>query len=330
MKPLPSHRASPAPPPGLSDLGMSCTDPQDTEDMRRLLRRLYAAGRQDLASARLLEGHVDAIQLIRRYAQSPGLADDLERSAWCGVWNADLPGNKFRFEDGVFRGGKSFASGAGYLTHGLVTTDAGDPAAVQLWLVDLGKTPPHIDREWWQIIGMQASHTHRVTWTALPANHLLRIGQPGDYAREPWFSGGALRYVAVHAGGIAALFDTVRTHLIARERDRDPHQLARLARLFSAAETAAALCDRAAAKWFDLEGEARLAYVAHARLAVCDLAMPAIALTQEAIGVESLFHSHPASRILTDLMVYLRQPAPDHHREKLGKAAALGCLSPSL
>lgn len=323
---LPTPSASRAP----QEHGISCTDPQTPEEMKRLLSQLHAAGRRDLSSARLLEGHVDAIQIIRRYSEMPDLADTLARNGWCGVWNADLPGAALRFESGILRGGKSFASGAGSLTHALVTTAANDPERVQLWLVDLQKTPPQIDRDWWQIIGMQASHTHRVSWSALPANALTRIGAPGDYTREPWFSGGALRYVAVHAGGIAALFDTVRTHLVSRERERDPHQLIRLARLFTAAETAAALCDRAADTWFSTEGEAQLAYVSHVRLAVCDLAMSAIALTQEAIGVEGFFHNHPASRILTDLMVYLRQPAPDRHREKIGKAAALGCIAPSL
>ncbi|KCZ99483.1 acyl-CoA dehydrogenase type 2 domain [Hyphomonas polymorpha PS728] len=207
--------------------------------MKCLLSQLHAAGRQDLPYARLLEGHVDAIQIIRRYSGMPGLADTLAKASWCGVWNADLPGAPLRIESGVVRGGKSFASGAGSLTHALVTTAANDPARVQLWLVDLQKTPPHIDRDWWQVVGMQASQTHRVSWSAVPAHALTRIGAPGDYAREPWFSGGALRYVAIHAGGIAALFDTVRTHLVVRERERDPHQLVRLARLFTAAETAA-------------------------------------------------------------------------------------------
>lgn len=317
-------------PQALPEFDIVCLDPQTPEDMKRLLQKLYAAGRRDLATARLLEGHVDAIQIIRRYAGLPELAHELETTGWCGVWNADLPGNRFRTENGMFHGGKSFASGAGHLTHALVTSDAGDISRVQLWLVDLRSTPPRIDQDWWRTIGMQASHTHRVSWTGLSVTDLLRIGRPGDYVREPWFSGGALRYVAIHAGGIAALFDTVRMHLISRERDRDPHQLARLARLFSTAETAASLCTQACSAWFSSQEEARLAYIAHVRLAVCDLAMSAIALTQEAIGVEGLFCDHPASRILTDLMVYLRQPAPDHHREKLGKSVALGCLGPSL
>jgi hypothetical protein len=308
-------------------------DPQTPSSLHSLLRELYAAGRQDLAAARLLEGHVDALQLLRRYGRDPRvhrLADRLEASGSCGVWNADLPGDPLRIENKFIVGGKSFASGAGLLTHALVTVRADDPARVQLILVDLARSPPEIDRDWWRVVGMQASHTHRVHWQQLPLDGVTLIGGPGDYAREPWFSGGALRFVAVQAGGLAGLFDAVRAHLIAREREGDPHQLARLARLYTAADTASALCARAAGQWFETEGETRLAYVGHVRLAVSDLAVSAIALAQEAIGVEALFEAHPACRILTDLMVYIRQPGPDRKREALGKALALGCLRPLL
>lgn len=307
------------------------TDPRSPADLHSLLRELHAAGRQDLAAARLLEGHVDALQLLRRYGRDPGvnrLADSLQASGSCGVWNADLPGSPLRIENNRITGGKSFASGAGLLTHALVTLQADDPAHVQLVLVDLSRTPPSVDRDWWRVVGMQASHTHQVRWQQLPLDAVTLIGAPGDYAREPWFSGGALRFVAVHAGGIAALFDTVRAHLVARERARDPHQLARLARLYTAADTASALCARAAGEWFETEGETRLAYVAHVRLAISDLAVSAIALAQEAIGVEALFEAHPACRVLTDLMVYIRQPGPDRQREALGRSLALGSLRP--
>lgn len=312
--------------------GLSSRDPDSPEQYQQLLTRLWQAGRQDLASARLLEGHIDALQLIRRYGRTPAsqaLADQIEATGWCGVWNADLRGNPLRLEAAALRGGKAFASGAGWLTHALVTLEAGDRERVQLVLVDLSVARPRIDTEWWDVVGMQASHTHKVDWNG-SAEGVMLIGDPGDYEREPWFSGGALRYAAAQAGGIAALFEAVRGHLITKERDRDPHQLARLARLYSSAELAATLCRQSATVWFETEGDTRRAYVAHVRLTVSDLAVSAITLAQEAIGLEALFRAHPASGILTDLMVYIRQPGPDRSREILGKAAAMGCLDLSL
>jgi hypothetical protein len=52
----------------------------------------------------------------------------------------------------------------------------------------------------------------------------------------------------------------------------------------------------------------------------------AIALAQEAVGVQGLFNGHPLAGVLTDLMVYLRQPGPDAARMRAGEAAAAGGL----
>ncbi len=312
---------------------LAIRDPRSSDALLDLLRRLYRAGRKDLAAARLLEGHIDAVQLIRRYGRAPALcslADDIQSQGWCGVWNADLPGAGLRLEKGRLTGGKSFASGAGLLTHALVTCHAGDRARVQLLLIDLRVMPPAINTQWWDVVGMQASRTHQVSWADVPADAAIRVGQPGDYEREPWFSGGALRYAAAQAGGAAALFDAVRDHLGGRRRDSDPHQKVRLARLLQCADLAAGACRQAAAVWFDLEEDAQISTAAHAALTVSDQAAAAIALAQESIGVESLFRAHPACRILTDLMVYIRQPAPDRRREQVGAAASHGLLRPDL
>ena len=114
-------------------------DPSSVDALLALLRRLYAVGRRDLPLGRLLEGHVDAVQIVARYgsdAQAVALREALGRGALLGVWNADLPGAPLRLEDDRLQGGKSFASGAGVLTHALVTADT--PAGGrQLLLLDL-------------------------------------------------------------------------------------------------------------------------------------------------------------------------------------------------
>ena len=55
-----------------------------------------------------------------------------------------------------------------------------------------------------------------------------------------------------------------------------------------------------------------------------------ITLAQAAIGVQAMFVDHPLSAMLADLNVYLRQPAPDAQRARLGAAVAAGLVSPSL
>jgi hypothetical protein len=199
-----------------------------------------------------------------------------------------------------------------------------------LLLLDLAQTPPDIDRNSWDVIGMSRSQTHIVRWRGGAIGQAAIIGQPGDYAREPWFSGGALRFVAVHAGGVAALFDHVRDHLLATDRAGDPHQAARLAELFSLADLAANAVRRTSANWFAEADEVRLPRVAATRLQIAELAQRAILIAQEAVGLPGLFHAHPLSSALTDLMVYLRQPAADMQRARVGKAAAEGFLRPLL
>lgn len=309
-------------------------DPQTADELIALLARLYEIGRRDLPLARLVEGHVDAVQIVRRYgsaAQVEVLGRALTRGATLGVWNAGWPGEALRLDDGRLSGGKSYASGAGVLSHALVTADTSD--GVQLLLLDLSRIPPAVDSDWWRVIGMQRSETHRVRWDHAPVIDADRIGRPGCYAREPFFSGGALRFVAVHAGGVAGICDLSRDHLVAAGRGDDPFQAARLAELFALAEGAAAIVRRTARLWFENaeEGdEPRLARVAAARLAVADAAERAMVVAREAVGLASQFHSHPLSAMLSDLAVYLRQPAPDAQRLRVGRGVLQGLLVPAL
>jgi len=308
-------------------------DPPTADAYVALLRQLYEIGRRDLPLGRLVEGHVDAVQIIRRYgsaAQVDRLGRVLAHGATLGVWNAALPGEPLRLDEGSLTGGKSYASGAGVLSHALVTADT--PGGVQLLLLDLNHVVPAIDRDWWRVTGMQRSETHQVRWERAAIEADDRIGTPGVYAREPFFSGGALRFVAVHAGGIAGIVDRTRDHLVATGRAGDPFQAARLAELFGLADGAAAIVRRAAHFWFEdtAPEEARLAQVAAARLGVANAAERAMATAREAVGLAGQFTAHPLSALLSDLTVYLRQPVPDAQRLRVGRAVEQGLLVPSL
>lgn len=300
-------------------------DPQTPEDLLELLRMLYRVARCDLPLARLLEGHVDARQIVARYA-GPEIAEDFEATGGvCGVWNAALPGEPLRIVAEELSGGKSFASGAGVLDFALAGADTAE--GNRLVLIDLAASAPAIDRDWWKVVGMQRSETHVVRWSGAPATSFRLIGEPGAYAREPFFSGGALRFVACHAGGVAALFDHVRDNLVAKDRAGEPHQAGRLAELYVASASAAEAVRAAAEQWLT---PAFIDYVAAAQITVGACAERAIAIAQAAIGVTGLFVDHPLAAALTDLMVYLRQPMPDAQRMRVGKAAADGLLVPGL
>lgn len=294
-------------------------------------RCLHAVGRHDLPLGRLFEGHVDAQQVIARLA-APHLRCGVEAitasGAIFGVWNADLPAEALRLEDGRLSGGKAYASGAGVISHAVVSADVADGR--QLILIDLTVTPPTIDRSWWRVVGMQRSETHLVCWADVPVAEAALIGPPNSYATEPWFSGGALRFVAVQAGGVAGLLDRVRDHLVETGRASDPHQAGRLAELFDCADLAAAAVRTAAASWRTDSDAVRLVRVVATRGEVAALADRAIALAQQSVGLQGLFHAHPLAAAITDLTVYLRQPAPDAQRVKVAQAVAAGTLTSAL
>jgi hypothetical protein len=306
-------------------------NPASPEAMLALLRRLYAIGRADLPLGRLVEGHVDALQIVARYgtAAQAALAGEAARAGRLfGVWNADRPAAPAVLDGEHLSGGKAFASGAGLVTDALISVDVA--GGRQLLLVDLDHAPPTIDLDWWRVTGMQRSATHVATWAGQPLAAAARIGAPGDYVREPWFSGGAIRFAAVQAGGIAALVDGARDHLVAVGRSEDPLQRARLADLYGAAQAAADAVRRAGLGWSAANIDGTLARVAAARVAVVQAGEEALRLCAAAVGLQAMFVDHPLAEAMRDLDVYLRQPAPDAQRLVAGRAVADGVLVPAL
>lgn len=306
-------------------------DPASPAALLELARLLYAVGRRDLPLGRVLEGHLDALQIIMRYGtpeQARRVAAAARAGRLFGVWNADRPGAPTTLEADHLSGGKAFASGAGLVTNALISVDA--TGGRQLLLVDLAATPPTIDRSWWRVTGMARSETHLVGWSGQAILPDARIGAPGDYVREPWFSGGALRFAAVQAGGIAALVDGTRDHLNTVGRSDDPFQRGRLADLHGAAQAAADAVRRAALGWSVEDVPGTLARVAAARVAVYRAGEEALRLVAAAVGLQAMFLDHPLADAMRDLDTYLRQPAPDAQRLAAGKAVATGVLEPVL
>ena len=244
------------------------------------------------------------------------------------MWNADRPGAPAVLNGEQLFGGKAFASGAGLVTNALITVDA--PGGRQLLLLDLDAAPPSIDRGWWCVTGMQRSETHLVAWADQTLPPDARLGTVGDYLTEPWFSGGAIRFAAVQAGGVAALVDQTRDHLNSTGRSDDPVQRGRLADLHGAAQAAADAVRAAAEDWSVADVPATLARVAAARLAVYRAGEEALRLAAAAVGLQAQFLDHPLAQALRDLDVYLRQPGPDAQRLLAGGAVADGRLTPAL
>ena len=162
---------------------------------------------------------------------------------------------------------------------------------------------------------MRASATGSVDFTGVEVQPIEIVGGEGDYERQPWFSGGAWRFAAVHLGGMERLFDLLRRHLQETNRGRDPHQAARLAEAAMAIETGRLWVARAATIVRGPLGsrapEQLVAYVNLARLAVEAAALELMQLVQRSVGLQAFLRPNPIERISRDLATYLRQPGPD-------------------
>jgi alkylation response protein AidB-like acyl-CoA dehydrogenase len=181
-----------------------------------LLRRVAAA---DASVARILDGHQNAVERLE-VAAAPEVRERELRAVTddgrlLGIWGADPgPGEgdpaRLREVDGglVLRGAKAFCSGAGGVDAALVMVGSDDGAAPSLALLDCGDAV-EVDRRWYRAAGLRASESHLVVFRDAPVTAVL--GEPGELARDPWFSRDAMRTAASWAGmvdaAVAAMFE---------------------------------------------------------------------------------------------------------------------------
>jgi alkylation response protein AidB-like acyl-CoA dehydrogenase len=303
--------------------------------MDALLRLLAEVGRGDLSTGRIFEGHVNARLLVDLYGTDAQRRRFARPDCLLGVWNTDLPGQPLRLEGGVLRGKKSFASGIDGLTHAIVTvdappTEAGGRPGRQMLVVPVG--PLAVDRSWWRPVGMRSSGSHVADFTGLAVTPAWHLGRPDDYLAQPWFSAGAVRFLAVQVGGMHALLDTTTAHLRGTGRAGNPYQSHRLAHIGVAVETGYLWLDRVAAAWSaaargpvsDARCRYLLAAANGARGAIEAAALAVLEDAERAIGAAGMIAPHPFERQMRDLRVYLRQPNPDAAAAAFAEAVAAG------
>jgi alkylation response protein AidB-like acyl-CoA dehydrogenase len=173
----------------------------------------------------------------------------------------------------------------------------------------------------WDTHGMRATSTGRMQLEGLRVKPDAVIGNPGDYLREPDFSGGAWRTSAVTLGGLESLVAELRRQLVGRGRQTDTHQLTRVGQALIAGETARHWVRRAAEIAESSDGDARdiAGIVNLARIAVETACLDTIRVAQRALGLAAFRRGSLSELLFRDLGTYLRQPAPD---EVLTEAAA--------
>ncbi|MBT2558658.1 acyl-CoA dehydrogenase family protein [Hymenobacter sp. ISL-91] len=306
--------------------GSGLNEPAHTYELLSTLRHI---GRGNLAVGRVYEGHTNALQLSGRFgrpAQVQHWAADARAGHLFGVWNTEahdgvklepLPNGRFRLS-----GSKTFGSGAGHLTRPLLTA-ALPGGGWQMLVLPADTLVPEYDARFWRPLGMRASASFRVDFTGLEVGPEQLLGAPGDYYRQPWFSGGAIRFAAVQLGGAEAVFDETRRFLQALARTDDPYQRQRLGQL-SILIASGQHWLQAAAELAARPGPDAETVVAHANLvrsAIEDICLRVLPLAERCVGARGLLRPEPFERLHRDLTHYLRQPAPDAALADAGRYA---------
>lgn len=309
--------------------------PTGRGEFGKLLHLLVAIGAGDLSAGRIFEGHVNSVWLIERFGNKATRAvarEALDGGAIFGVWNTDAPGAPLGLLDGHLMGKKNFASGVDGLSHAIVTVP--QPQGRLMILVRLKDLT--VDRTWWRPVGMRASGSHVVDFTGVAVSSPFIVGEPDDYITQPWFSAGAIRFLAVQTGGIQSIAAIAIDHLRTTNRVDNPYQGHRLARMGAAVQTCLFWLDYCARLWNHTEqdptaaAQAQLMAAANgARGVIEQLGLQVLTDAEQAIGAAGMISPHRFERVMRDLRTYLRQPNPDGAAMAFGTAIADGSWAPN-
>lgn len=301
----------------------------------RQLRLLYDVGRGSLPLGRIFEGHVNALELVARFAtpqQRARYYAEAEAGRVFGVWNTeagdginvyDLGGGRYEI-----KGKKTFCSGAADVERPIITGHLwreGRVVGWQMLVVPMERVDDaRVDDSFWSPLGMEASASFAVDFTGICVGEGDLLGDPDDYHAQPHFSGGAIRFAAVQLGGARALYDHATALLKAMHREHDPYQAHRVADMTLAHETG--MNWLAMAPYRALPGHHAEAEVIHfanmTRTAILRCCNEILDTAEMAVGARGFLSPKPIQRIYCDLRMYLRQPAPDSALAAVGRHAA--------
>ena len=289
-----------------------------------LLQILKHFGRGNLVVGRVYEGHFNALLLIKLFGsgeQIERFSADAKDGKLFGVWNTEAgDGVKITLlENGKFQlnGAKTFATGTDFVTRPVVNGAMPD-GGWQISVVPLDKVETKVDYSWWNPMGMRATRSFKMDFTGAEIAKENLIGAAGDYYRQPWFSGGSIRFAAVQFGAAEAIFDETRKYLQMLGRIDDPFQKMRLGEMAILIETGNLWLKSAAEKLDSFmrnpsneKSENFLAYANMMRTAIEEICVETMNLCQKSVGARGLNKPFHFERIIRDLTIYLRQPAPD-------------------
>jgi hypothetical protein len=294
---------------------------------------LATAARADVAGARVIEPHLDALAILSE-ARAHGVDVDAalysvganRDSSW-GVFAAEGPGTRLEASPApgggwMLSGTKPWCSLAARLSHALVTAWV-SPGERALFAAPLRHAGVHAQRAPWFSRGLAQIVSAPVDFDEVPA---APIGEPGWYLERPGFAWGGIGVAAAWWGGALPLRDA----LAAAAADDRADQFAAIAlgdadaRLWaaqSALARAAAMIDAAADESRLPRAEGRI-LVERTRAVVADAVERVLDLTDRALGPRPLTTDEAHARRVADLRVYLRQHHGERDLARLGTALA--------
>lgn len=282
---------------------------------------LASVAARDVAAARVLEPHLDALAILDE-AAAAGIDVALDPGGSWGVFAAEGPDVRLeaRQEAGTWRvyGTKPWCSLAADLDRALVTAWIADDRR-QLFALDLRDTAVTARSGPWHARGLD-----RVVSAPIDVDGAVAVpvGDAGWYLRRPGFAHGGVGVAACWWGGALPLRDA----LIAAAEGARADQLARvhLGRADVALWAARAVLGETATV-FGAGGSASEGLRAHrARTVVADAVETTLAEAAHALGPSPLVADEAHARRVADLQVYVRQHHGDRDLARIGGDVAAG------
>lgn len=282
---------------------------------------LASVAARDVAAARVLEPHLDALGILDEAAAS-GFAPDLDLTGTWGVFAAEGPGMRLeaRHRAGIWtlHGTKPWCSLAADLDRALVTAWIDDERR-GLFALDLRDTAVTARRDPWHARGLD-----RVVSAPIDVEGArgVPVGDAGWYLRRPGFAHGGVGVAACWWGGAVPLRAALAD---AAAGDRaDQVSRVHLGRADTALWAARAVLVETA-RVFDAGGTASEGLrAARARTVVADAVETTIAEAAHALGPLPLVADEAHARRVADLQVYVRQHHGDRDLARIGADVARG------
>lgn len=185
------------------------------------LRFLSTVARRDLGLARLIEGHLDATQILHE-AGSPA-----EHGKLYAIWASGGPADTTALVEGGANDGKASLTGSKPFCSG---SDLVDRALIYVYpaeqLVDVNvrwagsRDLLNFEAGQWSSTAFAQTHTWTVSFKGLAVDESNRIGGHKWYFNRAGFCLGAFAPAACWAGGAMGLVDSVRQRTLKDGHDR--------------------------------------------------------------------------------------------------------------